>query len=211
MFHILNEWTEIYKTGCADKEIDLSFRDYVLGLEEIKRSSAYEADKKYWEERADHFSLAPNFPLAKTEKQITEQRFCRRSDRLSPEEWKTLKELAGEIGVTPSVLLISAYAETIRLWSDNKDFTLNLTQFDRKQIHPEVNALVGDFTTLTLLEIHDNEGKNFEMRARAIQKQLSKDMEHSSYSAVELERELKKTRESARIDYACCIHQRIGR
>ena len=192
MFHILNEWTEIYKTGCVDKEIDLSFRDYVLGLEEIKRSSAYEADKKYWEERADHFSLAPNFPLAKTEKQITEQRFCRRSDRLSPEEWKTLKELAGEIGVTPSVLLISAYAETIRLWSDNKDFTLNLTQFDRKQIHPEVNALVGDFTTLTLLEIHDNEGKNFEMCARAIQKQLSKDMEHSSYSAVELERELKK-------------------
>ena len=46
MFHILNEWTEIYKTGCVDKEIDLSFRDYVLGLEEIKRSSAYEADKK---------------------------------------------------------------------------------------------------------------------------------------------------------------------
>src|SRR5699024_185246 len=101
-------------------------------------------------------------------------------------------ELAGEIGVTPSVLLISAYAETIRLWSDNKNFTLNLTQFDRKQIHPEVNALVGDFTTLTLLEIHDNEGENFEMRARGIQKQLSKDMEHSSYSAVELERELKK-------------------
>lgn len=192
MFHILNEWTEVYKTGCADKEINLSFRDYVLGLEEIKRSSSYEADKKYWEERADNFSPAPNFPLAKTEKQITEQRFCRRSDTLSPEEWKTLKELAGEIGVTPSVLLISAYAETIRLWSDNKDFTLNLTQFDRKQIHPEVNALIGDFTTLTLLEIHDNEGKNFEMRARAIQKQLSKDMEHSSYSAVELERELKK-------------------
>lgn len=30
----------------------------------------------------------------------------------------------------------------IMIWSNNKDFTLNLTQFDRKQLHPEVNMLV---------------------------------------------------------------------
>ena len=77
------------------------------------------------------------------------------------------------------------------MWSSNKDFTLNLTQFDRKQLHPEVNNLVGDFTTLTLLEIK-NAGNNFAERTKAIQKQLTEDLEHTAYGAVELERELKK-------------------
>lgn len=101
------------------------------------------------------------------------------------------------MGVTPSVFLISAYAETIRLWSNNKDFTLNLTQFDRKQLHPEVNMLVGDFTTLTLLETRDKEGKNFEERTKSIQCQLTADLEHSTYNAVEVERELKKNQENS--------------
>ena len=137
------------------------------------------------------FADAPDLPLAKNESQITEQRFCRRSAKLSQKEWQSVKDAAGRLEVTPSVLLMSAYAETLRLWSSNKDFTLNLTQFDRKQLHPEVNNLVGDFTTLTLLEIK-NAGNNFAERTKAIQKQLTEDLEHTAYGAVELERELKK-------------------
>ena len=197
MFHILNEWAEIYKSHHTEEAIGLSFRDYVIGLEKIKKTSAYEEDKKYWEKRMKHLSPAPDFPLAKTEKQIMEQHFYRRSDKLSPKEWNVLKKTAREMGVTPSVFLISAYAETIRLWSNNKDFTLNLTQFDRKQLHPEVNMLVGDFTTLTLLETRDKEGKNFEERTKSIQCQLTADLEHSTYNAVEVERELKKNQENS--------------
>ena len=192
MFHILNEWAEIYEGGQTKADIKLSFRDYVLGLEQIKKLPVFEKDRKYWIDRIEGFSPAPDLPLAKNEKQITDQRFCRRSAKLSPKEWDKIRELSGEIGVTPSVLLICAYAETLRLWSNNKDFTLNLTQFDRKQMHPEVSELIGDFTTLTLLEIHDRNGESFQKRAKAIQKQLFEDMEHSAYSAIELERELKK-------------------
>lgn len=191
MFHLLNEWAEVYRNGKAEMPITLSFRDYVLGLEQIKSTSAYEKDKKYWEDRVETFADAPDLLLAKNESQITEQRFCRRSAKLSQKEWLSVKDAAGRLEVTPSVLLMSAYAETLRLWSSNKDFTLNLTQFDRKQLHPEVNNLVGDFTTLTLLEIK-NAGNNFAERTKAIQKQLTEDLEHTAYGAVELERELKK-------------------
>lgn len=191
MFHLLDEWAEVYRNGKAEMSITLSFRDYVLGLEQIKSTSAYEKDKKYWEDRVETFADAPDLPLAKNESQITEQRFCRRSAKLSQKEWQSVKDAAGRLEVTPSVLLMSAYAETLRLWSSNKDFTLNLTQFDRKQLHPEVNNLVGDFTTLTLLEIK-NAGNSFAERTKAIQKQLTEDLEHTAYGAVELERELKK-------------------
>lgn len=192
MFHILNEWAEVYRSQKIGAPITLSFRDYVLGLEKLKELSVYEEDKKYWEDRLENFSDAPKLPIAKNEKQVTDQKFRRRTAKLSREEWDSVKAIAGKIGVTPSVLLISAYAETLRLWSSNKDFTINLTQFDRKPVHPEVNALVGDFTTLTLLEVCQQKEGSFADRAKAIQRRLTEDMEHSAYSAVEFERELKK-------------------
>lgn len=125
MFHLLNEWAEVYRNGKAEMPITLSFRDYVLGLEQIKSTSAYEKDKKYWEDRVETFADAPDLLLAKNESQITEQRFCRRSAKLSQKEWLSVKDAAGRLEVTPSVLLMSAYAETLRLWSSNKDFTLS--------------------------------------------------------------------------------------
>ena len=192
MFHILNEWAEIYRSQKNGTPITLSFRDYVLGLEKLKELPDYEADKKYWEDRLENFADAPKLPTAKNEKQVTDQKFRRRTAKLSREEWDSVKAIAGKIGVTPAVLLISAYAETLRLWSSNKDFTINLTQFDRKPVHPEVNELVGDFTTLTLLEVCQQKGGNFADRAKAIQQRLTEDLEHSTYSAVEFERELKK-------------------
>lgn len=192
MFHILNEWAEVYRSQEIGMPITLSFRDYVLGLEKLKELPAYEADKKYWEDRLENFADAPKLPTAKNEKQVKDQKFRRRTEKLSREEWDSVKAVAGKIGVTPSVLLISAYAETLRLWSSNKDFTINLTQFDRKPVHPEVNALVGDFTTLTLLEVCQQKEGSFADRAKAIQRRLTEDMEHSAYSAVEFERELKK-------------------
>ncbi|WP_367183493.1 amino acid adenylation domain-containing protein, partial [Sporosarcina sp.] len=192
MFHILNEWAEVYRSQKIGEPITLSFRDYVLGLEKLKELPVYEVDKKYWEDRLENFADAPKLPIAKNEKQITDQKFRRRTAKLSREEWDSVKAVAGKIGVTPSVFLISAYAETLRLWSSNKDFTINLTQFDRKPVHPEVNALVGDFTTLTLLEVCEKKGGSFANRTKAIQRQLTEDMEHSVYSAIEFERELKK-------------------
>lgn len=44
--------------------------------------------------------------------------------------------------------------------------------------------LVGDFTTLTLLEVCQQKGGNFADRAKAIQQRLTEDLEHSTYSAV---------------------------
>lgn len=192
MFHILNEWAEVYRSQEIGVPITLSFRDYVLGLEKLKELPAYEVDKKYWEDRLENFADAPKLPTVKNEKQVTDQKFRRRTAKLSREEWDSIKAVAGKIRVTPSVLLISAYAETLRLWSSNKDFTINLTQFERKPVHSEVNALVGDFTTLTLLEVCQQKAGSFADRAKAIQRRLTEDMEHSAYSAVEFERELKK-------------------
>lgn len=194
MFHLLSEWTDIYRTGNVAERPSISFRDYVLALDKVSTEEVLERDKEYWESRIEEFSSAPELPLAKMEKEITNQRFRRRTGKLEPVEWLALRKMAKEMQITPSVLLMSAYAEVLRVWSLNKNFTINLTQFDRKPLHPEVGELIGDFTTLTLLEIKELKESTFAQRAKAIQEQLLKDLEHDSYSAIELERQIGKLR-----------------
>ena len=48
-------------------------------------------------------------------------------------------------------------------------FTLNLTLFNRLPLHPQVDDMVGDFTSLTLLAVEATPGEPFEERARRLQ------------------------------------------
>lgn len=195
MFHLLGEWLKRYINKEEKFEtLNLSFRDYVLGLKSLKETEVYEKDKEYWMNRLDNFLPAPDIKLVKKEREIKNQRFKRRSAYLKQDEWDKLKTYAKEYGVTPAVLLITTYAEVLRKWSLNSDFTLNLTQFNREPLHPQVNQIVGDFTTLTLLEIKNSKENTFLKRIKNVQTQLMKDLQHTSYSAIEFERELKQKR-----------------
>lgn len=197
MFYLLSEWAKLYREPETEvPKLDLSFRDYVLALEEIKKSNEYEEDKKYWLDRLESIYKAPELPLAKDPKLIENQKFRRLSYKLDKESWESLKSYSKEFGLTPSTLLIAAYSEVLGRWSKTQKFTLNLTQFNRIQMHPQVNKVVGDFTTLTLLTIDNSKGCTFLERVKSIQSQLLKDLDHSYFSGVEVQRELTKRSEN---------------
>ncbi|MFX3958269.1 condensation domain-containing protein, partial [Streptococcus suis] len=80
--------------------------------------------------------------------------FSRRSVRLPASKWQAIKQAAKEQGVTPSILVLTAYAEVLSQYSGGHAHTLNLTLFDRQNVHPEVGSIVGDFTSLAPLDYH---------------------------------------------------------
>lgn len=211
MFHLLSEWAKLYKD--SDKllpDLQLTFRDYVLGLENIKSTELYENSKKYWQERIETLPCAPELPLAKSAGEIAEQRFHRRSYKLAKSAWDSLKNKAREYGITPSVLLISAYAETLRRWSKNSTFSINLTQFSRIPMHKEVYQVVGDFTTLTLLEINSEGCNNFLERTQKLQKQLLSDLDNSYFNGIEVQRELAKNNGGTRVGMPVVFTSGLG-
>lgn len=192
MFGVLDEWAQRYRGEYKNiNPPEITFRDYVTELNKIKISGKYEEDKKYWIDRLEDFLPAPELPLSKTESEVKNQKFKRNYAELSAERWNKLLDTARLYEITPSVLLMAAYTEVIRSRSANSEFTLNLTQFDRKPVHKDVNRIYGDFTTLTLLEIKNSEEISFVERAKKIGYQLREDMEHSYYSAVDFEREIR--------------------
>ena len=170
--------------------LELSFRDYVLKQISLKNSESYSRSLKYWQNRLLTLSPSPELPIAKHPAQIKHPRFIRRSCLLERAVWDYLKQQAKSIGLTPSGLLISAFAEILTVWSKSPKFTINLTLFNRLPLHPQVNQIVGDFTSLTLLAINNSGQESFMVRARRIQRQLWQDLDHKDVGGVHVLREL---------------------
>lgn len=167
----------------------LTFRDYVLAEKRLESGPAYREAERYWRERLPGFPDPPQLPQARRGATAS-SRFKRRSLRIAPKTWRRIKDRAKPFGLTSAGLLLAVYAETLRRWSKSERFAINLTLFKRLPLHDQVESIVGDFTTLSLLEV-DSAGKaTFLDRARALQSRLWQDIQRSLYSGVRAQREL---------------------
>ena len=173
--------------------LELSFRDYVLAEHRLKEMPAYKVAWDYWRPRLPNLA-APDLPLAVSLSSINRPRFERLSGHLNPLLWQRLKTEASHRGLTPSGVLLAAFSDVIATFSSSVHFTINLTLFNRRPLHPQVDEIVGDFTSITLLEVDQMEA-SFELRARKLQTRLWQDIEHNAVSGVELLRELNRLRE----------------
>jgi amino acid adenylation domain-containing protein len=190
---VLRELNTLYKNPDTQlSALEISFRDYVLAERRQRETESYSESLAYWQKRLANFASGPELPLAKSPDHIKAARFARRQFKLAKPLWDSLKSRTHSARVTPSGVLLSAFACVLSAWSKNPRFTLNLTLFNRLPIHPQINSLVGDFTSLILLEINIDANCSFAQIARAIQTQLWQDMEHSAVSGVEVMRELNR-------------------
>lgn len=172
-------------------DLEISFREYVLGEMQLRQTEAYDDSKNYWLRRIQELPSAPQLPLVHNYGQLPERRFSRLRGGLSPELWKRLKARAARSGLTPSGLLLAAYAEILALWSKKQQFTINVTTYNCLPLHPQARYLVGDFTTLTLVGI-DSTQETFEERAKKVQAQFVDDLDHSYFGGIAVMRELVK-------------------
>ena len=167
----------------------LSFRDYVLAQEKIRELPAYRKDMEYWLARIGDFAPAPDLPLAVSPSEVKQPHFVRHAARLGKDTWAALRKLAQERGITPSGLLLACYVEVLARWSSRSRFTVDVTMFNRLPMHPDVSKIIGDFTSVILLDCGFDGDLPFVKRAEALQKRLWADMDHGLYSGVDAARE----------------------
>ncbi|MEL6879049.1 MAG: amino acid adenylation domain-containing protein [Cyanobacteria bacterium J06607_10] len=171
------------------KPLTLSFRDYVITEQDFQSTATYQQSLNYWQDRLETLPPAPELSLTMAPSQIKEPKFERRSGQLFPSQWSALKQRAHQAGLTPSGVLLAAFSEVLATWSKRKCFTLNLTLFNRLPLHPEVNSIVGDFTSSMLLAVDERGKESFISRAQRLQSQLWDDLEHRAVSGVRVLRE----------------------
>ncbi|WP_327356203.1 non-ribosomal peptide synthetase [Streptomyces sp. NBC_01304] len=176
--------------------LDVSFRDYVLAAQELRDSPAYDTARAYWKTRIETLPPNPQLPLrAGTLPTGSTPLRTRRQDRLPAADWIRVKERAAARGLTPSAVQLAAYATVLGAWSRSGHFTLNVPLFNRHPLHPHIDRVIGDFTSVTLLEVDLRPGGGFTALAARMQRQLWQDMDHRLFSGVDVIREIARVRD----------------
>lgn len=173
-------------------EIPISFRDYMTVYQQIKESPLYTRDKEYWLAKLESFPSAPLLQLKCDPSSVNKVHFKRLSMSFEHEDWKKLKEEAKQHGVTPTALLGAAYAEVLGFWGNQARIPINLPAFNRLLLHEDIDKVIGDFTSLFLLEVDLNLGTTIWDRAEQVQKNILEALEHRHYDGVEFIREFAK-------------------
>ena len=173
-------------------DIKLSFRDYLIAERSLRESIVYAKDKDYWLRRIDDLPPAPDLPMARCQTNSGKARFRRRFLKLDAQIWNEFKQKAQQRGLTPTTAVMTAYAAVIERWSRSKKFCLNLTVLNRLPLHSQVNDIVGDFTSVSLLAVDWYAANSFTERAKIMNKQLFDDLDHRLFSGVEVLREISR-------------------
>ncbi|MEM7760800.1 MAG: amino acid adenylation domain-containing protein [Cyanobacteria bacterium P01_A01_bin.40] len=198
LFRLFDEWMQLYQEPSLTlPPLELSFRDYALAEQKLLNTELYERSQKYWFNRIDSLPPAPDLPLAKNPQEL-KQHICQRyAGGLELGEWQQLKQRATRVGLTPSGILLAAFAEILTVWSKTPKFTINLALFNRLPLHAQVNDILGDFTSVNLLAVDNSHSESFDKRAVRLQKQLWQDLEHRYISGVRVVRELARRKGAA--------------
>lgn len=176
--------------------LEVSFRDWVLFDQAVARSASYRRELEYWRARLPDLPPGPQLPLLSSPAAGSSPKFARHTGKLGARRWASLKERGRTAGLTPSALVMAAFAEVIREWSATPRFTLNVAIFNRPPVHPQIRAVIGNFTSTLLVAATGTDG-TFVARARLLQENLAEAVEHRQVSGVRLLREAARLSDTA--------------
>jgi yersiniabactin nonribosomal peptide synthetase len=203
------ELEQLYENLDADlPPVGVSFRDYVLGMKPDPEALA--AAQGYWMGRLADLPPGPQLPLATDPALVSKPQFIRREMRLPGDQWQAILERARQLDLTPSTVLATTFAEILGAWSAQPQLTINLTLFDRREVHPDINNVLGDFTSLLLVAYRPREREGWLQSARRLQRQVWRDLEHSEVSAVWVLRELARQAQSSEVSMPVVFTSTIG-
>lgn len=188
IWFLLSEFESAYFDGKEPKGSDYSFREYCIQKYLFKNKKKYIEDRAFWSKKLDTINTYPILPtINRLNVDEKNDRFIRFSTKLGAEEWRQLKKTSSCYGLTPNSVLLAIYALSLMKWSSNKKFTINYTVLSNA-ITSEDHC-VGDFTETSLISI-DDFGKTFLALATSINRNIFENIDHSSYSGVEVMRDI---------------------
>ncbi|MET7768726.1 amino acid adenylation domain-containing protein [Nocardia sp. NPDC005366] len=188
---LISELTELYH-GATVSAPGYTYRRY--RTERRDSDAARDRDRRWWQQRMPELPGALELPTVPVGERAEPHRTVRYDHWLGPEATRRLRAAAHQRGLTPAIALAAVFAETIGGWSARNRFLLNVPLFHREPVHPEIDRVIGDFTSSIMLEIDVSEDMTVADRARALQRTMHESGAHTAYSGLEVLRDLGRYR-----------------
>jgi mycobactin phenyloxazoline synthetase len=156
--------------------------------------AARERDREWWQQRLPEMPGAPELPTVPLGDRTDAHRTVRYDHWMSPDAKRMLVSGAHKRGITPAMALAAVFADTIGGWSPQGRFLLNVPLFHRESVHPDIDRVIGDFTSSIMLEVDVTADVSVADRARQLQRTMYESGSHAAYSGLEVLRDLGRLR-----------------
>ncbi|MDP5872883.1 AMP-binding protein [Streptococcus mutans] len=179
-----SQWLEAYNGADTSKLAPrISFRDYIINTNGDSKNK--ENAKAFWLKKLDKLPESPHI-IDEDAKAEVKNIFSRESLFLNEKCWGLIKEFCHNNHITQTAFFIQIYFETLRRWSQNKEFTINLSVFNRKNIHEDIDNLIGDFTSNLFLD-NRNQGveDSFVEKVTSLQDDLFLAIDNISFDGID--------------------------
>ncbi|HET9876762.1 MAG TPA: condensation domain-containing protein, partial [Mycobacterium sp.] len=188
---LVSDLADLYRGATLPKP-GYSYRRY--RTEHQEDGAAGQRDRRWWQQRLPELPGAPRLPTAPGCDRAAPHRTVRYQHRLAPEDRQRLVAGAHARGITPAMAVAAIFADTVGGWSEQSRFLLNVPLFHREPVHPDVDRVVGDFTSSVMLEVDVTENVPVADRARDMQRRMYESAAHAGYSGLDVLRDLGRHR-----------------
>jgi mycobactin phenyloxazoline synthetase len=190
---LMSDLATLYR-GRRLPELGFSYQEYrtEIARREAGPRPAHDADRDWWSQRIPEFPDPPALPSVN--RKTLSRNSIRRWQWLDPETRDALFAHARSHGVTPAMMFAAAFSHTLACWSSTSRFLLNVPLFGREALHPDVDSLVGDFTSSLLLDVDLTGTTDAASRAHAVQDAMRTAAAHASYPGLSVLRDLARHR-----------------
>jgi mycobactin phenyloxazoline synthetase len=188
---LVSDLADLYR-GTALPAPGYSYRRY--RTERQHDSAAHARDRDWWQQRLSELPGAPELPTVPVGERKDPHRVVRYHRWLAPHAKQRLVAAAHQRGTTPAMALAAVFADTIGGWSAQSKFLLNVPLFHREPVHPDIDRVIGDFTSSIMLEVDVTHDVSVTERARQLQQSMYQSGSHASYSGLEVLRDLGRYR-----------------
>jgi mycobactin phenyloxazoline synthetase len=188
---LVSDLAQLYR-GATLPALSYSYRRY--RSERRDDSVAYERDRDWWQQRLPQIAGPPELPTVPLGQRRDPHRTVRYDHWLTPQAKRQLVARAHARGITPAMALAAVFADTIGGWSAQSRFLLNVPLFHREPVHPDIERVIGDFSSSIMLDVDVTDDVSVADRARQLQRSMYESGSHAAYSGLDVLRDLGRCR-----------------
>lgn len=175
--------------------LTLHYQDYIRKYACRENTPDYTQSEAYWNKKLASTNEPPALPTRSGAYRIEDisvvaENFQQQVHIFSSAEVTLLQVRAKELNINVDTLILSAFAEVVSYWNDSHDFSLNVPRFTRPEFTHQINDIVGEFSTFSILSLNLTSIPTFEERIRYIHRQYLDDLKHGQVSGSKLLRKL---------------------
>jgi polyketide synthase PksN len=157
----------------------LSFAQYQRAVERFAHSAGHAVALEYWNQRFATLPGGPQLPQLQPPRAAGHRRIAGQLPA-----WAALKQQALARGLAPGQVLLAAYLEVLYAWNDHQPLAVVVPGWERLPVHPEIERVVGDFTTLSWIE-RTQAPQRFDERLADIAQQHASDLAQRPVSGLQ--------------------------